>query len=109
VPPCSLQDACPFLTTITSLTIAQCRGIAGGAFSLGLHSALQAFVARGARLLQARQDQLDAVALADPTLPIVTHTSFGYNTSEVLTSQDYLELRELGSKGLFPAYDYVVG
>jgi hypothetical protein len=106
----SVQDACPLLASITSgsMTRAQCLSIADGALALGLNSALQKYLAIIARMLQAKQDQIDAVVAASPVSPLVPHTGFGFSITDAFNTTDYLAFRDLGENGLWPAYNYVV-
>ena len=104
-----LQDGCPFLVSIDpKMTLSRCRGIAGGVLSFGIRTAQKAYLAMAARLLQAKQDQMDRVDIDSPIVPLVSPASFSYNLSEQTASADYTTLRELGSHGLWPAYEHVV-
>lgn len=103
-----LQDACPMLTSLGTLTLAECRSLAGGVLSFGLRRAQKEYVSMATRLLQAKQDQMDRINIATPDVPIVTAVGYGYNLSEQFSSSDYITFRKLGTVGMWPAYQHVV-
>ena len=104
-----LQDGCPFLMSFDeTMTLAECRSIAGGALSFGIRKALKDYIAMATRLLQAKQDFMDRINIASPVVPIVTATGEGYNLSELMSSPDFITLRKLGTRGMWPAYEHVV-